>query len=721
MLLDDILRPRPSRATSLAVSAGLVAVWTLVRLVVFDAAAFPLTYALPLLVCIWTRDRAALWSMAGIFWGLHLMQLVSMTSNRLLLPADAWINLAATTLNVLLAAFAVHAIIGLRTRLENALMDVHAQADELRAQREELAQQNEELTEQAEELSRQATELTQQTEELASQNEELQTQSEEIGSLNAALERRERLLEKLLETSRSMGGAEVAALHHIARAAVELFGDACAAAAVYEMKADGLGLQAVATVAGIQYVPEHQGTQHPFATLVFEENRTAALNDVRLRPDLAVPGVSQLIPVEAVLGTPIRFGDQPVGVFLVCSTGTQDWTQEQFRLAEWLADQSGRALESMRVRVELQAADQRKSEFLATLSHELRNPLAPMRYALTLIEHGDTHNANAVRVMERQFQQLVRLVDDLLDATRLSSNKIQLRKTRVDLIAIARQVIEAAQPEIDAAGHVLSVVLPSTPVWLDADEDRIAQVVTNLLNNACRYTPRGGQLMVTAMSSGDKAVLTVADTGIGLHPEDLARVFDMFTQVGGPGSGGLGIGLAIVRGIVQLHGGQIDVHSAGAGHGSQFRVTLPLAASAQAHEEPASDRDVFDPQPPRRVLVVDDNLDSAAMMADLLEMNGHQIWVAHDADAALTLANQYGPDVALLDIGLPGTDGYELARRLRRDPATQGMRLIAVTGWGQDGDRERARDAGFDAHLTKPADPRAILGALSVTASTAST
>jgi signal transduction histidine kinase/ActR/RegA family two-component response regulator len=729
-LPDAYLPPPPSRMVSFAVSAALVALWAFVRLVVFDTMMFPLTYVVPLFVCVWTRDRLALWGMTASFMVLHLLKLSWLLSDQILFMPEARANLIATSFNVVAGALAVHLIIRLRLRLERALTDVHAQAEELRAQTDELAQQNEELAEQAEELSRHTEELSQQGEVLASQNEEMQSQAAEIAVLNEALQRRERLLETLLEMARLPGGG-YAALHHIAATAVELFGESGGVAVVYEQQPSGTELRAIASSAappvdvgdesqaldatpdqgrGSGSFAEGPDAADGFARLVLEQNRTAALDDVSLRPDLLLDVVPEIGRIGAVLGAPIRFGDRTAGVFVVYGIRPQAWTTEQFHLAEWLADQCGRALQGLRVQEDLRQADLRKSEFLATLSHELRNPLTPIRLALKLMEDGQTHTGNAVRIMQRQVQQLVRLVDDLLDATRLSSNKIQLRRTRSDLVTIVQQAVEASKPDIDAARHVLTVHVPAEPVWLDADADRLSQVVTNLVNNATRYTPEGGRVTVTVSVSGLEAVLSVADSGVGVHADDVNRVFEMFTQVGGPGSGGLGIGLAIVRGIVELHDGRAEVRSDGVGRGSEFRITLPVAASAVP--EPAIELPTAPPASPRRVLVVDDNTDAATMMAALLEAHGHTVWMAHDAENALRMASCVPLDVALLDIGLPGLDGYELARRLRQDGLTRNVRLVAVTGWGQDGDRARARDAGFDAHLTKPAEPDLLLSVL---------
>jgi signal transduction histidine kinase/ActR/RegA family two-component response regulator len=689
------LPPRPSRALGLAVSAALVVVWGLIRLVVFDTTLFPLTYALPLLVGVWTRDRAAVWGMAAIFLVFHAVKLFWILPPGMLARDELWGNYGATVANVLVSAVAVQMIIALRERLEAALANEYAQSEELRAQGEELAQQNEELAHQTEELS-------QQGEELASQNEELQAQSEDITALNDVLARRERLLETLLDMARLSPGEQVA-VDHLARVALDLFGEEVAAAAVFERTASGLVRRAGAArpeagadLAGLQV--------EPFVEIALAQQRPTAVDDVTLRPDLFAA------PAGAVLCMPIRLtGDITAGL-LVVARRPRAWTEEDFRLAEWLGNQAGRLLLALRLQATLREADQRKGEFLATLSHELRNPLAPIRFALRLLEEGRGDEAGAVAVLQRQVRQLARLIDDLLDATRLSSNKIQVRLQPVDLHGVVRHVLDGCRPDVDAAGHALVVDLAPAPVWVQGDPERLSQVVINLVNNAVRYTPAGGRITVTLAAAGAEALLSVADTGIGLDCDDLDRVFEMFTQVGGPGSGGLGIGLALVRGIVERHGGRVRAVSRGLGHGCEFLVALPLAAEAMqgatAIDAPAA------AGASTRVLIVDDNVDAAEMLAALLAAHGHDVRTAHRGEAALATAGTFRPEVALLDIGLPDIDGYELARRLRGVAGADPLHLVALTGWGQDGDRARALAAGFDRHLTKPTEPELVLAAV---------
>jgi len=348
-------------------------------------------------------------------------------------------------------------------------------------------------------------------------------------------------------------------------------------------------------------------------------------------------------------------------------------------------------------------ADRRKNEFLATLSHELRNPLAPIKYALDLLEHESDPEVKtrAVGVIGRQLRHLVRLVDDLLDVTRITNNKLQLRKQHVLLSDIVRQGLEAALPNIERGDHELVVGPFPEDVWMEGDPDRLVQALTNLLNNAAKFTPPKGRIVLRAGATDTEVTVTVADTGLGLSAEDRARVFDMFTQVHDGVQGGLGIGLALVRSTVELHGGSVEVHSDGAGQGSEFTVRLPRAEAPEPMPIAESRADVSGC---RKVLVVDDNADAANMMRTLLELHGHEVQVAYDGYSALALAVDLRPDIGLFDIGLPTMDGYELARRIREDPRTRSMFLIAVTGWGQEDDRRRSRGCGFDAHLTKPAD-----------------
>jgi PAS domain S-box-containing protein len=372
--------------------------------------------------------------------------------------------------------------------------------------------------------------------------------------------------------------------------------------------------------------------------------------------------------------------------------------------------------ERKRAEAVLRDADRRKDEFLATLAHELRNPLAPIRHGLELLRLADGKGeaaAQAREMMERQLGQMVRLIDDLLDVSRVTRGAVELRREPVALGAIVAAAVETSRPLLDAAGHRFSLSLPAEPVTLDVDPVRIAQVISNLLNNAAKYTEPGGTIALRAWREGNEAVIQVSDDGIGIPAEMLPRVFQMFAQVNrglNRPQGGLGIGLALARTLVEMHGGRIAAASAGPGTGSTFTVRLPAARSpepqvAAAHATRAA-RKTLD------ILVVDDNVDAARSLALLLGMVGHRVRVAHEGNAALAAVQVSRPQVVLLDIGMPGMDGYEVARRMRAMAGGDALRLIALTGHGQPEDRQQARAAGFDQHLVKPVTLEALTAVL---------
>jgi PAS domain S-box-containing protein len=364
--------------------------------------------------------------------------------------------------------------------------------------------------------------------------------------------------------------------------------------------------------------------------------------------------------------------------------------------------------------------DVRKDEFLATLAHELRNPLAPIRTGLQVLKlaPGADVAARTLPVMERQVGQMVRLIDDLLDVSRISSGKIVLKRERVAFQEIAAAALEASRPLIDAAGHSLTIDWPNDAVWLDADPTRLAQILSNLLTNSAKYMRPGGQIIFSARRQAESVVISVLDTGMGIPTDMLYTVFDMFTQINRTldrSQGGLGIGLSLVKTLVEMHGGSVQAASGGIDRGSEFTVCLPTA-SALAPRAPAP---VARPVPApiviagHRILVVDDNVDAAETMVMLLDLAGHDARPAFGGQEALDAARAFRPDVVFLDIGLPGMNGYEVARRLLADPATAATKLIALTGWGTEEDVRKSKIAGFHAHLTKPVDPDAVEAMLS--------
>ncbi len=366
--------------------------------------------------------------------------------------------------------------------------------------------------------------------------------------------------------------------------------------------------------------------------------------------------------------------------------------------------------ERKRAEEALRLADRRKDEFLATLAHELRNPLAPLRNGLQLLKlTSDPSTWDQARaMMERQLGQMVRLVDDLLDISRITRNRLELRKAPVELWAVLQSAIETARPQIEAGGHTLTVAVPPTPIHLYADVTRLAQVFWNLLNNSAKYTEPGGRISLTAEVEGGEAVVTVRDNGIGIPAESLPGLFEMFSQVDRSlerAQGGLGIGLALVKGLTEAHGGKVTVQSGGTGEGCTFIVRLPVTQEKPlSHTPPNSAR----PVPRGRILIVDDNRDGAASLAMLLTLMGNDTRTAHDGLQGVELAEVFRPDLIVLDIGLPKLNGYDACRRIRQRPWAKDTLIVAATGWGQDEDRRRSQEAGFDYHLVKPVDAAEI-------------
>lgn len=378
-------------------------------------------------------------------------------------------------------------------------------------------------------------------------------------------------------------------------------------------------------------------------------------------------------------------------------------------------DENARLLRESRAQAEkLKVADRRKDEFLATLAHELRNPLAPIRngmHVLRLSQGVGPDVPDMLQTMEGQVTHLVRLVDDLLEISRITQGKVELRKTRIDLKKILEGAVATSRPAIEAGRHQLTIDAPPEPLTLHADPTRVTQIFSNLLNNAARYTNEGGRIEMQARRDGNEAVVTVRDTGVGIPPEMLSRIFDLFTQVDNTlvrAHSGLGIGLTLVKNFVELHGGRIEAQSRGAGQGSEFIVRLPLAQPAAASPESNGSTIDVNALPRRRILVVDDTRTAATMLCRLLQALNQDVRSANDAATAIEYAVRDRPEIILSDIAMPRMDGYELARRLRAEPGLKDVVLVALTGYGQESDRRRARDAGFDVHLVKPVDLEAL-------------
>lgn len=366
---------------------------------------------------------------------------------------------------------------------------------------------------------------------------------------------------------------------------------------------------------------------------------------------------------------------------------------------------------------DLSAADQRKNEFLATLAHELRNPLAPMSNMLGVVKYASGDGKilkQAHETIERQLGQMVRLVDDLLDLNRITHDRLELRRSEVELATVLQQAVEVARPLIDVARQQLTIEIPDKPIYLNADGARLAQVFGNLLNNSCKYTRENGAIFLTAKQEGGEVLVSVRDNGAGIPSDKIDSIFDMFTQVDRSSDGsqsGLGIGLTLVKRLVEMHGGSIEARSAGEEQGSEFVVYLPIINEPAVGSSPASDVTPKSSSQ-RRILIVDDNEDSADSLAMLLQITGNETYLAHDGVEALEAIESHHPEVVLLDIGLPKLDGHEVCRRVREQPWGKDIMIIALTGWGQEDDRRKSEEAGFNGHLVKPVDYDKLLALL---------
>lgn len=438
---------------------------------------------------------------------------------------------------------------------------------------------------------------------------------------------------------------------------------------------------------------------------------TDEMLETRVR-DKELLGIIRELGLRSYIGVPLSVRGKAIGVitFISAESGRR-YDATDLSAAEELARRAAITLQNAQLFEAVREADRRKDEFLATLAHELRNPLAPIRNTLYLLKTLGPAGANldqAIEMMERQVHHLIRLVDDLLDVSRVMRGKIELRPADVDLSAIARNAIETAQPLFNSRSISFNSSLPDRPVWVRADSVRLGQVFSNLLTNAAKYTEPGGTVNFAIEAVGDQAIIRVRDSGVGIAPEMVGKIFDLFVQADtstAKSHGGLGIGLTLVRSLVDKHGGTVVAKSEGLGAGSEFIVSLPLLRKTE--ELPVrADAPKLEaaPTPHRRILVVDDHSDAADSLVQLLRVEGHEVRIARSGSEAVLAATSDPPEVILLDLGMPGMDGYEAARWIRADPAARNATIIAVTGWGQEEDRRRTREAGFNYHLVKPVD-----------------
>ncbi len=540
------------------------------------------------------------------------------------------------------------------------------------------------------------------------------TERKRAGAALKASEERLRLLDRMGQATRAMTDAmQIMAV--TARLLGEHLGVTRCAYADVEADNDRFTIRSdwsadgVASSAGV-YSLDLFGPQ---ATTNLRHGRNLVVHDVdRELGDEGGGRMFNAIGIKAIVCAPLVKGGRLVALMAVHDASPRHWSEADITIVGEVVDRCWAHIERVRDAAMLREQDRHKDEFLATLAHELRNPLAPMRYALAMMRMSSdpAQGRQARDILERQVNHMARLIEDLLDQSRINRGLIELRPERVSLSLLMERAVEATRPAMEAARHRFELHLPVPDLELDADPARLVQVIGNLLNNAAKYTPDGGHIRLSAWRAGDRVRLEVVDDGVGIPSDQQGRLFQMFTQLhhsAHRAAGGLGIGLSLVRSLVQMHGGRVGVASDGLDAGSTFSIELPLPTARI--EEPGAAAPAAAPRaearPSGRVLVVEDNPDGLEALVALLGMMGYAVAAAEDGATAVAMAGQFRPELVLLDLGLPGMDGYDVAEALRADPRHAGVVLVALTGWGAERDRARTARAGFDHHLTKPVDP----------------
>jgi PAS domain S-box-containing protein len=526
-----------------------------------------------------------------------------------------------------------------------------------------------------------------------------------------ASEERYRFLDRLGEATRALNDASLV-MATSARLLGEHLGVTRCAYADVEADSDRFTIRSDWSVDG---VPSSAGVYSlalfgPQAVSNLRRGEHLVVDDVDR--DLGDDGGARMfnaIGIKAVICAGLVKADRLVALMAVHQSVPRHWTDDDIALVTEVVERCWAHIERVRDYAMLREQDQRKDEFLATLAHELRNPLAPIKYSLAMLRGGGdpARSARARDIIDRQVNLMARLIDDLLDLSRINRGLIQLRREPVSVGELMAQAAEATRPALDAGQHRLELQLPARPLFLDADPARIVQVIGNLLANAAKYTPNGGHIRLAARADAGRAVIEVEDDGIGIPPDQQGRLFQMFTQLphsAARAQGGLGIGLSLVKTLVEIHGGSVRAFSRGLDEGSTFTVELPLVEAERA-EPGAGDAASMPSGRLTRVLVVEDNEDGREALVTWLTSLGYHVEAAADGERALDVARSFVPEMVLLDLGLPGIDGFDVARSLRGDLGLVKARIVALTGWGTERDRARTKAAGFDDHLTKPVDP----------------
>lgn len=716
---DDRASRTPPLALSTVAVIALMIVWAYVRLFLFKTHVVPLTFVLPMMICIWTRRAWHLGLMSVAFIGIAVLKTFYMLPSDLMTPGEDWGLFATTVFNVGMGAFIIYCVMSYRDRVDAHADRIAQQHAELEAQAEELAQQNEEIRAQSEELA-------QQNEEVESQSEELERQNAELQESNARLISRESVLQAIAASARSTdGGWDV--LAEVCRRTLDVIGGSAEAVAVLQREDNALRLVSHARLEVQPPLRETWPLEQSLANVVLQEDRTAYVDDLRERPDLAAPFFDEG-SVRSLLVTPVYVKGQQCGVLAVCGRDVTHWTREQFRLVEWVAAQCGLILEGIRAQdslrdrtTQLEAANRSKDRFMAMLSHELRTPLTPVLAAASSLESDprlpeDIHDD--IAMIRRNVAVQSRLVDDLLDLTRVSTGKLHLHKQVLPVHTLLHEAAGIVAGDLDARGMTLSlqVDLPHD-ACVEGDNARLQQVVWNLLKNAIKFSAPGSRIQLTARrhaSDPGRVQISVTDHGIGIAPEDLERIFQPFEQGAqnedGASRQGLGLGLCIARAIVDQHGGRVSAASAGVGQGSVFTVDLPLVRCGDETADETERTAIAEIASAKlaasisgvRILLVEDHADTAKVVVRLLKSQGYVVTHCPDIAQALQSAQTHPYDLLISDLGLPDGSGLDLMRQIRqRHPQLTG---ICLSGYGMDSDVAASQDAGFAEHLTKPVE-----------------
>ncbi len=721
------MNARNEKQTSLVVSTlvvvGLTVVWTWLRLFAFKEVPLPLTFVLPMLVCVWSRRVWQLWGMAAVFAGVTILRYQQIVGDGVMVVEDARIFFGTTMVNVIAGGVVVQAILVLRNKLDARKERLREQYAELEAQSEELARQNEEIKEQSEELAQQNEEIESQSEELGGQNEELQRTNDRLAI-------REEILQSLLEVTRKPGSG-LEALADVCQRSLHAIGRPAECVAVLRMDPDKLRLKSQAVAPGGMPVPSEWPKEGSIASVVLAAEKTAYVSDLALQPELRAP-FGENGPVRSVLATPLRVGGAPYGVVLACSSQAAHWSEEQFHVLEWIAAQCGMIAEGIRwQRVlaertrEIEAANRAKDQFLAMLSHELRTPLTPVLAAAGVLERDERIPPDVredLQMIRRNVAIQSRLIDDLLDLTRLERGKLKLDTSALDLATLLQETTSIVAGDLDAKDQRVELHLDGARgCRVDGDGPRLQQVFWNLLKNANKFSPRQSVISMKAhrvTGATPRVRVEVKDAGLGIEPNDLKRIFKPFEQVERMGKqrgsdGGLGLGLAIAKALVELHRGTIAVASDGSGQGATFSVELPvLDEHSPDLSRMQATRSPFRGEAGKgvRILLVEDHEDTGRVLARLLRNSGHSVDYARSAGAAWELFQKTDYTLVISDLGLPDESGLELIRKMKaRRPDLPG---ICLTGYGSEEDLQACRAAGFSEHLTKPVDMQRLHAAI---------